>query len=159
MAFLKPTGTSGGISRARQDGVSGDLASAKEEVSSLADEVSSLAEDFRVLGRLESELARTETKEQVRRISRTAGFGAAAAGLAFFAALFAALTLMFVLYTFLPLWLSALITAVAFAAGAFLLYSSARRELKEFSPVPRRFLRTIEEDFSWIGNLKASSSR
>src|SRR5690349_4900563 len=135
MAFLRQNGTSGGFAQRTENGASGALASTKREVSTLADEVSSLTDDFRALGRLEAELARAETKEQVRLLSRSAGFGAGAAGLAFFAALFSALTLMFVLYVFLPLWLSAFITTAILAVGAFMLYLSARSELKAFSPM------------------------
>ena len=75
------------------------------------------------------------------------------------ALLFAALTLMFILNTFLALWLSALITTLVLGVVAGLGFWSANQQFKRIRLVPERFLRTLREDVNWIGNLKASSSR
>ena len=106
-----------------------------------------------------AELARAETKEQAKIAARAAGLGVAAFQLAVLAVAFAALTLMFILSGFLPLWLAALITTAVLAIGAYSCGSSAAAMTRQVSLVPKRFLRTIREDFQWAGTLGASKAR
>src|SRR5438128_2484839 len=126
-----------------------NLESAKREANSLAGEVSSLADEFLASARLEGELAKAETREQAKVAAKAAGFGIAAFELAVLAVTFAALTFMFILSVFLPFWLAGLITTLLLAPGAYLCWSSLADSARQFSPIPKRFLRTVKEDFRW----------
>jgi hypothetical protein len=106
---------------------------------------------------MEADLARAEVIEARQHATRGAAMGTGAGVMGFFAALFACLTLMFVLDTFMPLWLAALITTAVVAALAALLGAMARQEFKRFSPVPRRFMKSMKEDIQWAKAQTRSS--
>src|ERR1043166_8003518 len=119
-----------------------NLESAKREANSLADEVSLLAEEFFTIARLEAQLAKTEPTEQAKIAAKATGFGVAAFQLGVLATAFGALTLTFILSGLLPLWLAAAITTGLLAGGAYSCWSSSAGSMRQFSPRPRRFLKT-----------------
>jgi tetrahydromethanopterin S-methyltransferase subunit C len=75
-------------------------------------------------------------------------------------AVFVFLTLMFALDEYvLPLWAAALVTTLLAAAIVGLLIALAMSEFKAFSPVPRRFLRSLTEDLQWAKTQFRSNVR
>jgi hypothetical protein len=135
---------------AQSHSISERLRFARDETSGVREDVSDIARELRSLLQLQTDLARAEIDEARTRAVRGAAFGGGAAVIGWIAALFAFLTLMFVLDTFLPLWLAALITTAVAGSIAVVLLSSASREMKDFSPVPHRFVSSVREDFEWV---------
>ena len=83
--------------------------------------------------------------------------GASVVGLMAAGALTACLVL--VLSTFLPDWLSALLVAVALAAGAYLLVMRGRQQVaKAGALVPEQTIETVKEDLEWA-KTRATSAR
>jgi hypothetical protein len=74
-------------------------------------------------------------------------------------AFFLFLTIMFALDTALPLWAAALITAAIALALAAVFAMLAMEQFKRFSPVPKRFIRTVREDIQWAKTQMQSSAR
>ncbi len=103
--------------------------------------------------------ARRRRGRLARHATRAAGFGFAVAVLALFFGLFVFLALMFVLDTFLPLWLSALLTALIIGGLISLLAIMAKQEYEQFSPAPRRMIKSIREDLEWARTQLRSSAK
>jgi hypothetical protein len=135
------------------------LRAARDETAGIRGDVSDIAGELRQLLQLETDLARAELDEARRHAVRGAAFGGGAVVIGFIAAIFAFLTTMYVLATFLPTWLAALLTTALAAGIAYYLFSTANREVKQFSPVPRRFVRSIREDVEWLKAQTKSSAR
>ena len=133
-----------------QSGTLGDrLKSTRAEAGAVRDDVAEIAGELRRLLQLQTELARAEVDEARQHATRGAAMGAGAAIIAFIGVFFGFLTLMLVLDTFMPAWLAALITTVAIVAIVAVLGLGARQEARSFSPVPRRFLKSLREDVEW----------
>ncbi|HXH21792.1 MAG TPA: phage holin family protein [Dehalococcoidia bacterium] len=129
------------------------------EARDLYSEVGGLAGDVQRLLRLQGELARAEAGEAIGLAGRGAGLGAAAIVVGIITLAFLFLALMSAVNTAAPQWLAALITAgVAFLLTA-LLAGLALWQLRRFSPLPRRFIRSVREDIEWAGAQISSSTR
>jgi hypothetical protein len=129
----------------------------RDEVDGLATEVSSVAADLVSLLRKERELAMAEMEEQKRLAVRTAGFGIAGFELAVITCIVAGLTLVFVLATFLPQWVAALIVTLLFGGIAAFAAMTAKNAAGGITVLPTRFFKSIGEDFRWARGLMASS--
>ena len=63
--------------------------------------------------------------------------------------IFVFMTIMFGLNELMQLWIAALITTLIALALAGMAASMAQKELKQFSPMPKRFMHSLKEDMQW----------
>lgn len=131
----------------------------RTEIDGLTTEVSSVAADLVSLLRLERELAMAEIQEQKRLAVRAAGFGVAGLELSVLTSVFAGLTLVFALATFLPDWAAGLIVTLLFGGLAFMAAMAAKNSIGGVTIVPRRFFKSVGEDFRWARGLMTSSAK
>jgi hypothetical protein len=126
---------------------------------STAELVKSLSEDISQLVREEIALARAEMTEKGRKAGRGLGMfgGSAVFGLATVGGSMA--TIIILLDLFMPLWLAALITTLAYGAVAAVLALRGRDELKDAgAPVPERTKQSVKEDIQWAKTRAQSKS-
>ena len=95
------------------------------------------------------ELAKAEADEARGHATRGAGFGFSFVRDGDDRLHFLFLAAMFALDTAMPIWVAALITAGIALLLAAILGLLAKSEMKQFSPVPKRFMRTVQEDLKW----------
>ena len=132
----------------------GRVTEPKQPDRSLGELFGDLGRDLSALVRGEMDLARTETRQEIRRASRAGvSFGAAAvAGL---------LTLMFVsaaLAWLLDQWmnraLAFLIVALIWAIVAAVAAAAGRKRTQEIEPIPET-VETLKEDVEWLKQQKS----
>jgi predicted lipid-binding transport protein (Tim44 family) len=111
--------------------------------------VGQVTNDLSTLMRQEFELARAELTAEAKKAGKGAGTLGAAGFLGYLAAIFASLTLMFLLDLFLPLWAAALVVTVLYGLIGFVLFSKGRKQLKTIDPKPRQTVETLKEDVQW----------
>jgi uncharacterized membrane protein YqjE len=140
-------------------GLKETLRATREEASGLRGEVGDIASELQRLAQLEMQLAKAETDEAKSHATRGAGFGFLAFETAMIGVIFLFLAVMFALDTAMPLWAAALITAGIGLLLAAILGMLARSEMKQFSPMPRRFMRTLQEDVKWARTQMKLSGR
>jgi len=107
-----------------------------------------LTQDLSLLVRQEAQLAKTEIQVKVSRAARDLGSLAAGAVVALMGglALAAAIILLLIDPIGLTPWLAALIVAVVFGGGGYLMLQGGLRDLKTMDPTPRRTVESIKED-------------
>jgi VIT1/CCC1 family predicted Fe2+/Mn2+ transporter len=121
----------------------------KDEAREVRGELSSIAAELRELLMMEGVLAKAEADEAKGHATKGATYGAIAGVLGFIGGIFVFLTIMFGLNEVVDLWLAALITTLIALALAAIFAMLARSQLKQFSPMPKRFMRSIKEDMQW----------
>jgi uncharacterized protein YacL len=121
----------------------------KSEAREVRGELGSIAAELRDLLMLERDLAKAEASEATSHATKGATFGGIAAVLGLILGIFLFLTVMLGLNEFIQLWLAALITTLILAALTAIAALMARSQLKQFSPAPKRFMRSIKEDMQW----------
>jgi uncharacterized membrane protein YqjE len=112
------------------------------------------------LVKLELDLAKAEMTQKGKRAGLGAGLlgGAGVAGLLTLIAL--TLTIIFLLDTFMKLWLAALIVTVIWGAIAGVLALKGRDEIKEATPAaPEQTIETVKEDVQWAKTQTPSARR
>lgn len=119
---------------------------------SIGDLLGNVSHDLSTLMRQELALAKAELKTEATKAGKGAGMLGGAGFAGYMLAIFASLTLMFVLDLFMPLWAAALIVAVLYGVVGFVLYSKGRKELKKVDPTPRQTVETLKEDVQWAKN-------
>jgi len=107
-----------------------------------------LTQDLSLLVRQETQLAKTEIQVKVARAARDLGSLAAGGVVALMGglALTAAIILLLIDPVGLKPWLAALIVAVVFGGGGYLMLQGGLRDLKNLDPTPRRTVESIKED-------------
>ncbi len=120
------------------------------EARKLRQEALDIADDVRALGKDEVALLRAELSEAVSYTIRSVAFGAGTVVAGILAGVFVCLSVMFVLYTLMPLWGAALLTTILLVAFATLCASLAIRTFKRISLVPTRTLNSLREDITWV---------
>jgi hypothetical protein len=135
------------------------LRSTREEAARVRGDVDDIAGELQQLARLELQLARAEADEARVHATRGAAFGFLSFETAMIGFVFLFLATMFALDTAMPLWAAALITAGIAMLLAAILAIFARREVQRFSPVPKRFIRTVQEDIKWARTQMRLSGR
>jgi hypothetical protein len=135
------------------------LSEAGAEAREIGAEVGEIAGELRLLAMKEVELAQAEMMQQVQRAIRGLVLGLAAALLGVLMLTFLFLGLMFGLDTVLPLWTAALITAglLLLLVGAAAWF--AMSQVKQIYLVPRRFMRSVREDMTWLRSRMTWSGR
>ena len=144
-----------------QQGVSGtrrpDQARRDESMGQL---VKDLSQDISTLVRQELQLAKVEMTQKGKEAGVGAGLlgGAGVFGLAVVGGSMA--TIILILSTFMPTWLAALVTTLAYAAVAAVLALRGRDRLREAgSPVPERAKESVKEDIEWAKTHAKSNDR
>jgi Putative Actinobacterial Holin-X, holin superfamily III len=107
-----------------------------------------LTQDLSLLVRQEAQLAKTEIQVKVSRATRDLVSLAAGGVVALMGgfALAAAIILLLIDPIGLKPWLAALIVAVVFGGGGYLMLQGGLRDLKNVDPTPRRTVESIKED-------------
>ncbi len=131
----------------------------RDEATAIRGEFGDVASELQRLAQLEMQLAKAETNEAKGHATRGAGFGFMAFEMAMLAFVFLFLAIMFALDTAMPIWAAALITAGIGLLLAAILGIVARSEIKRFSPMPQRFMRTVQEDVKWARSQMKLSGR
>ena len=147
------------VNNGAMGGLKDTLRATREEASGIRSDFSDIATELQRLAQLEMQLARAEADEAKGHATRGAGFGFVAFETAMIGVIFLFLAIMFGLDTAMPLWAAALITAgIGLLLGA-ILGLLARAEMKKFSPIPQRFIRTVQEDVTWARTQMKLSGR
>jgi tetrahydromethanopterin S-methyltransferase subunit C len=140
-------------------GLMDTLRSTREEASHVRGEMGDIAGELQRLAQLEMALAKAEADEARGHATRGATFGFLSFETAMIGFIFLFLATMFALDTAMPLWAAALITSGIAMLLAAILGLVARSEMKQFSPVPKRFMRTVQEDIKWARTQMKLSGR
>ena len=122
--------------------------------------VKDLSQDISTLVRQELQLAKAEMTQKGKEAGVGAGLlgGAGVFGLAVVGGSMA--TIILILSTFMPTWLAALVTTLAYAAVAAVLALRGRDRLREAgSPVPERAKESVKEDIEWAKTHAKSNDR
>jgi uncharacterized membrane protein YqjE len=135
------------------------LRATRDEATSVRRDMGDIGGELQRLMQLEMSLAKAETDEARGHATKGAAFGFMGMELAMIGIIFLFLATMFAIDTALPLWAAALITAGIALLLAAIIGMMARSEMKQFSPVPRRFMRTVQEDIKWARNQMKLSGR
>jgi hypothetical protein len=116
-----------------------------------------LTQDLSLLVRQETQLAKTEIQVKISRAARDLGSLAAGGVIALMGglALTAALILLLIDPVGLEPWLAALIVALVFGGGGYLMLQSGLRDLKTLDPSPRRTVESIKEDIQMAKELRS----
>ena len=131
----------------------------KDEASVVRGEISSIAAELGELLRMEAALAKAETDEAKAHATKGATFGAVGGVFGLITAIFLFVTIMFGLDEVLPIWAAALITTLIALALTGVFMMMARAEMKQFSPAPKRFFQSIQEDLQWAKTQLKSNVR
>jgi uncharacterized membrane protein YqjE len=127
---------------------------------STAELVKDLTREVSELVRKEIELARAEMTEKGKQAGVGVGMFGGAALMAAAALGGSMATIIIVLDLWMPLWLAALITTLAYAAVAGILAMRGRDELKQTgAPIPERTKESVKEDVQWAKTRAQSNSR
>lgn len=118
-----------------------------------------LSEETATLVRQEIELAKAEVSTTGKRAGIGAGFVGAAAVIGYLA--LAALTACFILLLnlIMPAWLAALIVAVVYGVGAYVLAQRGKDKLQAATPPAPQTVETVKEDIEWAKNPTRSAKR
>ena len=122
---------------------------AQAELRVLTSQVTGISGELRELARREAVLARAEAQENAALAAQGVGFGGGTAVVALYVLGFLGLALTFGLGEFIPLWASALVTALLFGVVVAVLGTMARSRFSQFSLTPKRTMRSLREDMQW----------
>jgi fatty acid desaturase len=121
---------------------------------SIGELVSTATTDIGHLFRQEMELAKTETKEELRTAARAGAMFGAAAVVGFLALMLALFAAAWGLAEVMPVGVAFLIVALLAGTAACVAFSVGRERFKEFDPVPQQTAETIKEDVEWLKTRK-----
>ncbi len=116
---------------------------------SLGELVSRLTSDFSELVSTQLELAKVEIKEEVGRAGKGAGMVTGGALAAYLAVALLSFAIAWGLAEVMPTGFAFLLVGIAWAAGAAVLLSTGRNQLRTVHPVPEQTKETIKEDVEW----------
>jgi len=131
----------------------------RSEAQAVRGELSSIAAELSELLQMEAQLAKAEANEATRHATKGATFGAVGGVLALISGIFVFLTIMLALDEVLPLWAAALVTTLIGLALTAIFMLMARSEMKQFSPTPKRFMKSLKEDMQWAKTQLKSNVR
>ncbi|MDQ3850141.1 MAG: phage holin family protein [Actinomycetota bacterium] len=154
---VEPAGN--GSSQPKGEVIDASSAAPREELRDqpISDVVKQVSDDASTLVRQEIRLAKAEMTEKAKQVGVGAGMLGAAGYLSALATLALMLCLIFVLATFLPAWLAALIVTLVFLAAAGALAVAGKTRIKKAGPpVPeqavesvKQTIETVKEDAKW----------
>jgi uncharacterized membrane protein YqjE len=117
---------------------------------SLGSMIGDLVGDLQDLVRGEVALAKQEVKEEAKAAGVGAGLMVGAGVLALVALIFIGLALTYGLALFIPTWAAALIVAIVYLIGGYVLFNKGKKQLQQVNPVPQRTLESLKEDGEWL---------
>ena len=100
----------------------------------------------------EIQLAKAELGEKAQRARKAGVLAGTGAVCALFCAGCLLASCIAALSLVMPVWLSALVSAVALAAAAAAMLASAQSRWRELKPVPERTVQTVKEEVAWAKN-------
>lgn len=95
-------------------------------------------------------LAKAELRDEVKQAGKGAGMLAGAGFAGWMLAIFASLTLMYLLEMGMNITLAALIVSLLWAAVAAALFVMGRKQLKQVNPKPEQTVESLKEDKEWL---------
>jgi hypothetical protein len=98
----------------------------------------------------EMALAKAEIQAEVQKAAKGAGMLAGAGFAGLMVAIFASITLMWLLNLALPITWAALIVTLLWAAVGAALFVIGRKQLKQVNPVPEQTVDSLKEDKEWL---------
>ncbi len=123
---------------------------APSEDRTLGDLFSDLSRDFRTLVRQEIDLAKVESTEKAKKAAKHVGFIAAGGFVAYAGFVVLLVGVAYLLGTFLPMWLAALIVGAAAAVAGYALVQSGLSGLKNTDFSLKHTAESIKEDQEWL---------
>jgi F0F1-type ATP synthase assembly protein I len=122
----------------------------KQPERSLGELLGQLGSDLGTLVRQEVELAKVETRQEMRKITQVVSAFGAGAMAAYLALLFASFALAWLLDQAMNTALAFLIVGVLYGIVAAVLFMQGRRRMAEVNMVPEQTVETVKEDVEWI---------
>lgn len=119
------------------------------EAQTIGSLVAGVIKDLQDLVRAEIQLAKTEIKEDAAAAGKAVGAMVVGGLVGLVGFVFLMLALTYGLATWLPLWVSALIVAVALLVVAAILALWGKKELGAASLAPEQTIATLKEDQRW----------
>lgn len=116
---------------------------------SIAEMVSGVVENLQNIVRAEVQLAKTEAKEEAKTAGKAAGMLGAGAVLGFYALGLLLMTIVWILDTWMPNWLAALIVTVVVGAIAAVLALKGKSQIQEMHPMSET-VESVKEDVEWV---------
>lgn len=125
---------------------------------SLSDLVKELRDESVALVREEVALAKTEMSEKVSLVGRSTGMLIAGGAIAHLGLIFCLLAASYGLYITIglaglpihALWIAPLIVGLVVGGIGLVMFSSAKKALANFSPMPKRTKQSLKEDKQWL---------
>ncbi|MFO0752885.1 MAG: phage holin family protein [Thermodesulfovibrionales bacterium] len=121
-----------------------------KEERSLGELFSELTQEVQRLFRQEVDLAKMELSQKLSRMVKDVTFLALGIAVGYAAFLALAATVVVILGTFLPWWLSALIVTALLAGGAYALVRKGMDDMRRGDLAPRQTIETLKEDREWV---------
>lgn len=131
----------------------------RDEAMAMRGDVNSIASEVQRLLQMEVQLAQAEMQEARQHAMRGTMVSGAAAVFALIMSIFLFLAIMFALDTLMPIWAAALATTGIAAGVAILFAMLGMQQWRSFSPVPRRTIRTMQEDVRWAKSQLKSNEK
>jgi len=122
---------------------------------SLGDLFGDMTRDISTLIRKELELAKTEMKEDAQAAGKAGALLGAGGVIGHVALILFAITLGFILDTFMWRWLAFLIVTILLAAVAGVLAMTGKKKLSQVNPTPEMTVQTLKEDAQWLSEQKS----
>jgi protein-S-isoprenylcysteine O-methyltransferase Ste14 len=117
--------------------------------------LSAATADIGHLVRQEIELAKTETRDELKTAARAGAMFGVAGVVGFLALLLVLFAASWALAEVMPAAVGFLIVAIIAGAVAFWAFSAGRERFKQFDPVPQQTAETIKEDVEWLKTRKS----
>lgn len=121
-----------------------------KEERSLGELFSELTQEVQRLFRQEVDLAKMELSQKLSRMVKDLTFLVLGIAVGYAAFLALAATVVVILGTFLPWWLSALIVTALLAGGAYALVRKGMDDMRRGDLAPRQTIETLKEDREWV---------
>jgi uncharacterized membrane protein YqjE len=102
------------------------------------------------LMRQELALAKAELRAEAQKAAKGAGMLAGAGFAAWMVAIFASVTLMWLLDKAMDLWIAALVVTLLWGVVGAVLFVIGRNQLKQVSPMPEQTVESLKEDKEWL---------
>jgi formate/nitrite transporter FocA (FNT family) len=122
---------------------------------SLGELVSEMTSELSQLMRQEIELAKTETKAELAKVTDAGKAFGAGAFLGYLAVLMFAFAAGWGLAAVMPTGFAFLIVGVVLGIGAAIAFLAGRKRLEGFTPVPEETVETLKEDVEWAKTRKS----
>jgi uncharacterized membrane protein YqjE len=138
-----------GAHRLEADALPGEQHTEAED-KSLSELVSDLMTQVTTLFREEVELAKTEVKQEARRMGQASAKLVAAGVTGLIALLLLSLALAWAIALVLPTWAGFFIVGAVYAVVAFGLRAAGREDLRHASVKPEQTVKSLKEDREWL---------